>query len=265
MKNTYLGNDDIRKLTYTGLMTAIVLLATLVIKIPVSFTNGYIHLGDSMVFLAAILLGWKYGAFAAGVGSALADVIGGYAHWAVPTLIIKALMAIIIGICASEKYRKKMYIILTIIFAGGFAVFNLILKNILTNKIILDSSNITSNLLTELELNSTEELINLSSRVETTLFVITILIPIIILVLSLLISKLNKIKFKPAYTFGFVISGTFMVFCYYIASYILTGNYIVPIFSIPLNMIQFIVGLVIAQLIVMGLNKSKLSIPLQCF
>lgn len=262
MENTYIENYDVKKLTYTGLMTAIVLLATLVIKIPVSFTNGYIHLGDSMVFLAAILLGWKYGAFAAGVGSALADVIGGYAHWALPTLIIKALMAIIVGICASEKYRNKMYIFLTVIFAGGFAAFNIILKNILTNKIFMDSPNVTSNLLTELELNSTEELINLSSRVETTLLTITIFIPIIILILSLFIAKLNNIKFKPAYTFGFVISGTFMVFGYYIASYILTGNYIVPIFSIPLNMIQFIVGLVIAQLIAIGLNKSKLSIPL---
>ncbi|GMQ58903.1 hypothetical protein AN1V17_32990 [Vallitalea sediminicola] len=263
MKNTYFKSSDIRKITYTGLMTALILLATLSLKIPVPFTNGYIHLGDSMIFIGAILLGWKYGAFAAGVGSALADVIGGYAHWAIPTLIIKALMGAIVGICASEEYRKKMYIYLSIVFAGGFAIFNVILRSVLSSKISLETNDLTNNLLTELELNSIDELISLTNRVETQLLIITLLIPLIILVLSLLVAKLNNIKFKPAYTFGFVIAGTFMVFGYYIASYIMTGNYIVPIFSIPWNMIQFIMGLIIANLIVAGLNKSRLSIPLK--
>ena len=263
MKNTYLEKNDLRKLTYTGLMTALVLLVTLVIKIPVPFTNGYIHLGDSMVFLSAILLGWKYGAFAAGAGSALADIIGGYAHWAIPTLIIKTLMAIIVAICANEKCRKRTYVFLSIVFAGGFAIFNIILKNILTSKIVANSTYITSDLLKELDVDTTQELFVLSNKVETSLLIITILIPILILVLSLLISKLNGIKLNASYTFGFVISGTFMVICYYIASYILTGNYVVPIFSIPLNMIQFIVGLVIAQLIAIGLKKNNISIPLQ--
>ncbi|WP_113674234.1 ECF transporter S component [Vallitalea guaymasensis] len=263
MKNTYFESSDIKKITYTGLMTALVLLATLVIKVPVPFTNGYIHLGDSMIFIAAILLGWRYGAFAAGVGSALADVIGGYAHWAIPTLIIKALMGAIVGICVSEKFRKKMYIYLSIVFAGGFAIFNVILRNIISSKISLETNALNKNLLDELELNSVEELISLANRVETQLLIITVLIPLIILGLSLLVAKLNNIKFKPAYTFGFVIAGTFMVFGYYIASYIMTGNYIVPIFSLPWNMVQFIMGLIIANLIVAGLNKSKLSIPLK--
>ena len=42
---------------------------------PVPFTRGYIHLGDSMIFIAAILFGWRVGALAGGLGSALADVV----------------------------------------------------------------------------------------------------------------------------------------------------------------------------------------------
>ena len=52
-----------------------------------------------MIFLSVLLLGKKGGALAAGLGSALADVLGGYAAYAPWTLLIKALMAIIMGRC----------------------------------------------------------------------------------------------------------------------------------------------------------------------
>src|SRR5690554_5335161 len=94
-----------KRLAYTGIMTAIVFIATWTIRIPVPATNGYIHPGDGMVFLAAIVLGWKYGLFAAGMGSMLADIIGGYPHWAVPTLIIKSVMALFVGL--AFKLRSK--------------------------------------------------------------------------------------------------------------------------------------------------------------
>ena len=57
------NNNLIRKLTLGGLMIALVFVTTFSIKIPVPFTQGYIHGGDSMIFVAAILLGWKYGAW----------------------------------------------------------------------------------------------------------------------------------------------------------------------------------------------------------
>lgn len=84
-------------LVYTALMTALVFVATFTIKVPVPFTNGYIHPGDSMVFLAGLLLGPFYGAFAAGIGSALADLIAGYTFWMIPTLLIKGLMGFVVG------------------------------------------------------------------------------------------------------------------------------------------------------------------------
>ena len=39
-----------------------------------------------MIFLAVLILGKKSGALAAGAGSALGDIIGGYAFWALWTL-----------------------------------------------------------------------------------------------------------------------------------------------------------------------------------
>lgn len=45
----------------------------MVIKIPTIATQGYIHLGDSMIFLAAIMFGKRKGAIAEGVGSAMTE------------------------------------------------------------------------------------------------------------------------------------------------------------------------------------------------
>lgn len=95
-------------LTILGLLVALIAVSTMVIQIPVPATEGYIHLGDSMIFLAAILFGYRYGMIAGGVGSALADILTGYAHWAIPTLIIKGLMGYIVGKIADNENKKIM-------------------------------------------------------------------------------------------------------------------------------------------------------------
>jgi len=65
------------RLVLTGLLTALVCVATMVIKIPTP-TNGYVNIGDAMVLISGWLLGPAYGFFAAGGGSALADLISVY-------------------------------------------------------------------------------------------------------------------------------------------------------------------------------------------
>ena len=81
-------------LAISALLTAIVCVATMVVKIPSPATNGYFNLGDCFVLLSGFVLGPVYGALAAGLGSALADLLSGYAQYALPTFIIKALMAV---------------------------------------------------------------------------------------------------------------------------------------------------------------------------
>lgn len=90
----------------TGLMTAIVMAATSFFRIPVPATNGYIHLGDAMVFLSVLMLGRRNGTIAAASGSALADLLGGYAHWVPWTFAIKALMALTTSLVLSALTKK---------------------------------------------------------------------------------------------------------------------------------------------------------------
>ena len=81
-----------RAMVMTALLAALACVATLVIRIP-SPTGGYMNLGDTVVLLSAYLLGPAWGAVAAGLGSALADLFSGYTAYVPATLLIKALMA----------------------------------------------------------------------------------------------------------------------------------------------------------------------------
>ncbi len=103
-----MGNFRTRDLTIMGLLVALVAMSTMSFRIPIPATSGYIHLGDSMIFLAAVLFGRKHGAIAGGLGSALADMLSGYAHWALPTLIIKGLMGYIVGRMADQENNNVL-------------------------------------------------------------------------------------------------------------------------------------------------------------
>lgn len=82
------------QLVFTGLLTALVCVATMVIKIPTP-TNGYVNLGDAVVLISGWLLGPWYGFFAAGVGSAMTDLLSGYVAYVPGTLLIKGSMAVV--------------------------------------------------------------------------------------------------------------------------------------------------------------------------
>ena len=98
--------NRVKKLVLSAMLSALVFTATYVVKIP-SPTNGYVNLGDCFVLLSGWLLGPLYGAAAAGIGSALTDLLGGYAHYVPGTLVIKALDAFV----AAGIYRamKKSF------------------------------------------------------------------------------------------------------------------------------------------------------------
>lgn len=95
-------------LATSALLTAIVCVATMVVKIPSPATNGYFNLGDCFVLLSGFVLGPVYGALAAGLGSALADLLSGYAQYALPTFIIKSLMAVAAYFVLKALSRKPL-------------------------------------------------------------------------------------------------------------------------------------------------------------
>lgn len=84
-------------LSLTALMTALIAVLTVSFQIAVPATQGYFNLGEVGVYITAILFGPIIGSFAGGVGSMIADLATGYAHYAPGTLLIKGLEGFIVG------------------------------------------------------------------------------------------------------------------------------------------------------------------------
>ena len=93
MKTTNSPLSLSKQLAFSALFASLCLIGTMVIAIPLP--TGYFNVGDVFVLLSAWFLGPLYGSLAAGIGSALADVIMGYAVYAPFTLLIKGADAFI--------------------------------------------------------------------------------------------------------------------------------------------------------------------------
>ncbi|SVD15648.1 uncharacterized protein METZ01_LOCUS368502 [marine metagenome] len=98
----------------------------MIIRIPNPATHGYINLSDTMVFTVALLFGGPAGGLAGGVGSSLADGLGGYFIWAPWTLVIKGFEGLIAGTLAAgipARYtgsRRHLLETLVLLLAGGW-------------------------------------------------------------------------------------------------------------------------------------------------
>lgn len=113
-----------KKLVLSALFAALTCVATMVIRIPTPGTGGYIHPGDAIVILSGVFLGPLYGAFAAGIGSALSDLFGGYFIYVPITLIIKGLSAGLAGLVFTGLRQKVNRPVFRVALGG---VINLVL------------------------------------------------------------------------------------------------------------------------------------------
>lgn len=97
-------NERLYTLVLSSVFTAIITVMTFYIKVPSH--NGYIHLVDSVIYLAACLLPTPYAVVCAGIGGMLADTLGGFIVYIIPTLIIKALLSLVFS-SKTEKILTK--------------------------------------------------------------------------------------------------------------------------------------------------------------
>ena len=121
-----------RYLTITGLFAAMIAIMTAYIcHIPVGANNGYIHFGDSLIYLAAALLPTPYALAAAAIGGGLADLMTS-PLWAPATIIIKMLITIPFSSQSAKIVTKSQnadtkcvyYIILFLLFLSYYSLLN---------------------------------------------------------------------------------------------------------------------------------------------
>ncbi|MBN1574081.1 MAG: ECF transporter S component [Deltaproteobacteria bacterium] len=111
-----------RTLALLALLSALVTVATLVVRIPIVATKGYFNLGDALIFIAAALFGPLFGMIVGGVGSALADMIGGYIHFAPWTFFIKGIEGLMAGFLLGFFKVKPWSVKGIIVSAFSFAL-----------------------------------------------------------------------------------------------------------------------------------------------
>lgn len=98
-----------KDIVYCALFAALACVATAFTKIPIpGIADGYVHVGDTVIFVAALILPGVQAAAVGAIGSAMADVIVGAAIYAAPTFIIKGLAAFIVWLVANRAGKKAV-------------------------------------------------------------------------------------------------------------------------------------------------------------
>ena len=97
----------IKNVAFTAVFASLITLFTAYfVHVPVGLNGGYIHRGDSLIYLAAALLPKPYAILAASIGGGMADLLTA-PMWTVPTLIIKALIVLPLSSNASKIVSKR--------------------------------------------------------------------------------------------------------------------------------------------------------------
>jgi uncharacterized membrane protein len=102
-----MSNLNLRRLVIAAMFAALVAVATMVINVPTVATRGFINVGDTMIFVAGVFMGPTVGLLAGGIGSAMADLLLAYTHWAPWSLVIKGMEGFIVGTVAHAHFRRQ--------------------------------------------------------------------------------------------------------------------------------------------------------------
>lgn len=118
MKKT--THDRILDITFIALFAALCYVALTVLFIP--FANMYLHFGNLIVVLAALLVGGWQGGLAGSVGMGLYDISHGYASSSPKTFILKFLIGLTAGLVFNFLRKQKKYPSLQLLIAGILSI-----------------------------------------------------------------------------------------------------------------------------------------------
>lgn len=98
----------LRDTVLTALLIALVYVATSVIrfKLPFSPNGGLVHMGNTMLFTAALVFGARKGAAAGAFGMAMFDFFSEWAVWTPFTFVVRGVMGYIIGKVAYLNHKQ---------------------------------------------------------------------------------------------------------------------------------------------------------------
>lgn len=119
------SKDNLLRTTLSAVMMALICVFTLLVRIP-TVSKGYLNLGDCAVLFCGWLLGPLWGTAAAGLGSALADLLAGYPIYIPGTLVIKSVMGLTVALFVKYNSKKQPHRF-NLSFAAGSVAAELIM------------------------------------------------------------------------------------------------------------------------------------------
>lgn len=146
MTDSHTQKLPIKELVLMALFTTLTIIGTMIrIPVPSAFGAPFIHLGNSVLLLSVLLLGYKKGALAGGLGFALFDFFNGFPLEA-PYFFVESF---IVGGAAAlawhslSKYQSKIWaIVLTALSAGIIKLVMTFLKNIVLSYMMTGNLNV---------------------------------------------------------------------------------------------------------------------------
>ena len=115
-----------------ALFSALVCVLTFFVRIPCG--EGYINFGDTLIFLAASLLGPVGGMIAGAIGSSLADLFSGFATYAPFTFVVKGGEGFLCGILYTYVFRKQRPMLrrlFSMLIAGAWMIIGYFLTDLM--------------------------------------------------------------------------------------------------------------------------------------
>lgn len=225
--------------------TVLVYAATVVIQVYQPSTGGYFNVGESMIYLAAMISTPLIAGVAGGIGAALADLSTGYGIFAPGTLIIKFVEGYVAGILV-RKLKEKHDIFKATLTGGVYATSFMVMSVVMWSG--------------ELEVGP-------SVWLGFTLTPLHIEAPILAWIIvgvilgSLIISILVRRYTSSGEVWSLATAGALMILGYFLYEYfisnpILGREPIAAVAEIPINIGQVIVGISVSIPVVSWLRKA---------
>jgi len=86
-----------------AIMIAVTAVFTMLVRVPIPATQGYFNFSSVAINFAAFAFGPLVGLISGGLGTAIADLVGGYPQWAALTLLAHGLEGLVAGALGRGK------------------------------------------------------------------------------------------------------------------------------------------------------------------
>lgn len=95
--------SDASVVAIVAIMIAVTAVFTILVRVPIPATQGYFNFSDVAIYFTAFAFGPWIGFVAGGLGTQMADLLGGYPQFAMLTLLAHGLQGLVAGLLGRGK------------------------------------------------------------------------------------------------------------------------------------------------------------------